>query len=164
MLTWVTSATSRMTNSSKLPRRLTKPVRRWTEAQPWTENRKRGHKVFFGVDGGRKMIIIMITNVFLTTAPINMNIITTITVKEEVLMGGRKAPGPRWIFWSGRHWHVADTNTGILARKMMIITRIIMVIDHNHHQQGDTGRADTNTGIIILITMVMMVMVVRWRL
>ena len=116
------------------------------------------------MDGGREMIIIMITNVFLTTALISMNIITTITVKEEVLMGGRKAPGPRWIFWSGRHWHVADTNTGILARRMMIITRIIMVIDHNHHHQGDTGRADTNTGIIILITMVMMVMMVRWRL
>ena len=124
MSTWVTSATSRMTNSSKLPRRLTRPVRRWTEAQPWRENRKRGHKVFFGVDGGRKMIIIMITTVFLPTALISMNIITTITVKEEVLMGGRKAPGPRWISWSGRHWHVVDTNTGILARKMMIIMRI----------------------------------------
>ena len=37
--------------------------------------------------------------------------------REEVLMGGKKAPGPSWTSWSPTHWHEADTNTGILKSK-----------------------------------------------
>ena len=41
----------------------------------------------------------------------------TLIRREEVLMGGRKAPGPSWTSWSPTHWHEADTNTGILKSR-----------------------------------------------
>ena len=55
------------------------------------------------------------------------------------------------IFWSGWHWHVADTNTGILVKKMLVMLIMILII------------------IIIMIIMMItcqegrMAMMVRWK-
>ena len=100
-----TSATSRTTSSSRLPSWLRRPGRRWTEAQPcgkikWCWNTD---QIWFWL---RKWLLHSYC-IFEETW----------IRREEVLMGGRKPPGPIWTSWSPRHWHEADTNTGILKSK-----------------------------------------------